>query len=194
MLFGLFSRRHIRNLDDTEIVNLVKEGNTDALGELFQRYSPLIMGLSLKYFKNVQEAEDLMMILFEKLPGKLKKGEVKNFKNWLYSVCRNECLMELRKKKVETGDLEKVEFGIENESAQLLEEALQKEDMIAALETALLELNEEQRICVDLFYLKKTSYDEITSKTGYPLKKVKSYIQNGKRNLKLILEKNGELK
>lgn len=194
MLFGLFSRRHIRNLDDTEIVNLVKEGHTDALGELFQRYSPLVMGLSLKYFKNVQEAEDLMMILFEKLPGKLKKGEVKNFKNWLYSVCRNECLMELRKKKVETGDLEKVEFGIENESAQLLEEALQKEDMIAALETALLELNEEQRICVDLFYLKKTSYDEITSKTGYPLKKVKSYIQNGKRNLKLILEKNGELK
>lgn len=194
MLFGLFSRRHIRNLNDAEIVNLVKEGNSDALGELFQRYSPLVMGLSLKYFKNVQEAEDLMMILFEKLPAKLKKGEVKNFKNWLYSVCRNECLMELRKKKVDTGDLEKVEFGIENESAQLLEEALQKEDMIAALETALLELNEEQRICVDLFYLKKTSYDEITTKTGYPLKKVKSYIQNGKRNLKLILEKNGELK
>ena len=96
--------------------------------------------------------------------------------------------MALRKKKIDTGDMEKVEIFAANEDQQELEEALTREKDLTALEKALLELKDEQKKCIELFYLKKKSYDQITAETGFDLKKVKSYIQNGKRNLKLILE------
>lgn len=188
MLFGLFSRKHKHDLDDTTLVNLVREDDRDALGELFQRYSPLVMGLCLKYMKDVQTAEDIMMELFEKLPQKISKAEIQNFKSWLYSVSRNECLMSLRKKKIDTGDFEKAELTAENQGEEDLQAVIEKEKDLTALEQALLGLKQEQKQCIELFYLKKKSYDEITSETGFDLKKVKSYIQNGKRNLKLILE------
>jgi RNA polymerase sigma-70 factor, ECF subfamily len=188
MLFGLFSRKHIRNLNDADLIKLAGDKDTIALGELFQRYSPLVMGLCLKYMKDIPSAEDIMMELFEKLPEKLSKAEIQNFKSWLYSVSRNECLMALRKKKIDVGDIEMVELFVENESEKLLQEALTKENKLVTLESALLALKDDQRKCIDLFYLKKKSYDLITLETGYTLKEVKSHIQNGKRNLKLLLE------
>lgn len=189
MLFGLFARKHIQNLEDQALVNLAKENDSAALGELFQRYSTLVMGLCMKYMKQVEAAEDVMMEIFEQLPGKLAKGEVQNFKSWLYSVSRNECLMKLRKKTVQSSDIESAELFTANTDAEELEAVQIKEKEIEALEDAIKELKDEQRICIELFYLKKMSYDQITSETKFELKKVKSYIQNGKRNLKLILEK-----
>ena len=178
----------MNDLSDTELINLVKKKDNDALGEIFQRYSPLVMGLCLKYMKDVQTAEDIMMELFEKLPQKISKAEIQNFKSWLYSVSRNECLMSLRKKKVEIGDIEKAEIFIENADENELKAALEREENIIQLEKALLELKKEQKKCIELFYLKKQSYEQITIATGFELKKVKSHIQNGKRNLKLILK------
>ncbi|MBD3638391.1 MAG: sigma-70 family RNA polymerase sigma factor [Crocinitomicaceae bacterium] len=194
MLFGLFSRRHIGKFDDAELIQLIQENNRQALGEIFQRYSPLVMGLCLKYMKDVQAAEDVMMDLFEKLPDKIAKSDISNFKNWLYSVSRNECLMVLRKKNLETGDLETASLFSSNQDEQQLYDVLQKEEKISALEEAIQLLKEEQKKCIELFFLKKKSYEEITSATGYEIKKVKSYIQNGKRNLKLIMENNSESK
>lgn len=188
MLFGLFARKNIGNLDDTDLIELVRNKDRDAYGELFQRYSPLVMGLCLKYMKDIQTAEDIMMELFERLPEKISKAEIQNFKSWLYSVSSNECLMALRKKKIDTGDFEKAELKATNRAEEDLQEVISKESDLNALEEALQSLKEEQKKCVELFYLKKKSYDEITSETGFDLKKVKSYIQNGKRNLKLILE------
>lgn len=190
MLFGLFSKRHTRNLSDDELIKLVRRKDSIALGEIFQRYSPLVMGLCLKYVKNIEDAEDVMMHVFESLSEKLQKHEVQNFKSWLYSVSRNECLMEMRKRKMPTTDFEQAELYLENEAAQQLDEALLKEQELTKLENAILELKDEQKVCVELFYLQKKSYDEIHATTGFELKKVKSYIQNGKRNLKLIIEKN----
>lgn len=188
MLFGLFSRKHIRTLDDSELVKLVKDNDKDALGEIFQRYSPLVMGLCLKYMKSVPVAEDIMMEMFEKLPQKIAKAEIGNFKNWLYTVSRNECLMDLRKKKLDTGDLENAEIFTANEDEERLQAAYKKEEELKALEVAISGLKDEQRVCIDLFYLKRKSYEEITRQTGFELKKVKSYIQNGKRNIKLTIE------
>ncbi|MCB9225182.1 MAG: RNA polymerase sigma factor [Crocinitomicaceae bacterium] len=193
MLFGLFSKRNIKGLTDLELVDLVREDNSSALGEIFQRYSHLVMGLCVKYMKNVQEAEDIMMGLFEKLPSKINRSEIQNFKNWLYSVSRNECLMELRKNSLDTTELEKTEFMIENNDQEELNKVLASEDKIAILEKAIGHLKEEQKISIQLFYIDNKSYDEIVKTTGYDLKKVKSYIQNGKRNLKLILEKESEI-
>ena len=169
---------------------MVRNKDVNALGELFQRYSPLVMGLCLKYMKDIQSAEDIMMELFEKLPEKISKSEIQNFKSWLYSVSRNECLMLLRKKKIDTGDFEKAELFISNDDEADLREALTKENELKRLEFAISELKDEQRTCIELFYLKKRSYEQIKTETGFDIKKVKSYIQNGKRNLKLILEEN----
>jgi RNA polymerase sigma-70 factor (ECF subfamily) len=194
MLFGLFSRKNITGLSDQALLELVRKNNSDALGELFNRYSPLVMGLCVKYMKNVQAAEDVMMELFEKLAEKIAKSDIQNFKNWIYSVSRNECLMALRKNKLSTSDIEESVYLIENKDESLLREALTKEAKLEKLEHAITQLKDEQKQCIELFYLHKNSYDEIVRKTGYELKKVKSYIQNGKRNLKMILEKDSEFR
>jgi RNA polymerase sigma-70 factor (ECF subfamily) len=69
------------------------------------------------------------------------------------------------------------------------QDLLQNEHTYDLLEEAIQELSEEQKLCVNLFYLQKKSYQQITDRTGFTLMQVKSYIQNGKRNLKIILEK-----
>jgi RNA polymerase sigma-70 factor, ECF subfamily len=192
MLFGLFTRKNIKNLSDQELISRLVEGDRHAEGELFIRYSPLVMGLCLKYMKSVPLAEDMMMGLFEKLPKKISNSTIENFKNWLFSVSRNECLMELRKKKIDTADFETSLLFAEDEGAADLESTLQKEAELEKVEFAIDELKNEQKKCIQLFYLKKASYDQIVAETGYELKKVKSYIQNGKRNLKIILENKSE--
>ena len=194
MLINLLFRRNIGKLEDSQLLDLVRKDHKEAIGELFQRYSFLVNGLCLKYLKNRQEAEDMTMALFEKLPEKIVKNEINNFKSWLYSVARNECLMLLRKKKLATDDIEKALISEEDESETALILSELKEAQLTALEKAIDELKTEQKQCIQLFYLKKKCYEEVATETGFDLKKVKSYIQNGKRNLKLILEQKSEFK
>lgn len=194
MLLGLLFRKNIKLLEDDKLLNLIRENNKHALGVLFERYGHLVMGLCLKYLKDKMTAEDMMMKVFEALPQKINRGEIQNFKSWLYSVARNECLMELRKRKEPSGDIESSLLYTEDDSNEKLNLAELKEQQILKLEEAILALNSEQKECINLFYIKKKSYDQVAEITGYELKKVKSYIQNGKRNLKLILENESEFK
>ena len=145
----------------------------------------------MKYLKEAQAAEDLAMQVFEKLLAKLADQEVEHFKSWLYVLTKNECLMYLRKQKTQGNQrflpLSEQAF-MENElwehpdSEDVLEYDLSK------LETCIGKLKTEQEICIRLFYLEKKSYQQIEQQTGFELKKVKSYIQNGKRNLKICVE------
>lgn len=182
------------NLSDAQLVDAyVSEGNTTHFGILFERYSHLVFGLCMKYLRNTQDAEDAVMGIFEKMMTDLQKHEVRDFKNWLYRVSKNHCLMTLRKNK--TGDratdqliYEKKQEFMEN----LFGEHHNSEDadvegILISLHDAINSLREEQKICIELMYFDKRSYQEIAEITGYELKKVKSYIQNGKRNLKNIL-------
>lgn len=152
------------------------------MGVLFNRYAHLVLGLCMQYLKDQNEAQDMCMAIFEKLMVELRKNEVQYFKSWLYTLSRNECLMHLRKKgnprTLEAAEkyTEEVQETEANSKA-LLE--LKLED----LKQALTYLNEEQRACVERFYLKQQSYAAIAEATGMELKKVKSNIQNGKRNL-----------
>lgn len=188
MLFGLFNSRQIRKLSDQDLILEIKEGNPKAEGELFIRYSPLVLGLCLKYMKNQMLAEDIMMSLFEKLPNKIERSQIGNLKNWLFTVIRNECLMELRKKKLDTTDIQSSLHFYPDHSQSSLALANERENELKALEAAIDQLKDEQKECIQLFYLKNMSYDQVSEATKYELKKVKSYIQNGKRNLKMILE------
>lgn len=149
-------------------------------------------GVCLKYFEE-EPAKDLVMQLFEILVDKLKVHDVQNFKSWLHVLTRNHCLMAIRVQKRKGGLPFALEEEIFMENGTIghhgeEEEAFSLEDDLQGLEKCLETLIEEQRRSIDLFYLQEKSYNEITSLTGYPFNKVKSYIQNGKRNLKICME------
>lgn len=162
------------------------------VGILYKRYSHLVLGLSLKYLKNEDEAKDAVMQIFEKLFKDLLKHQIEFFKSWLYTYSKNFCLMIIRtrqsklKKEIELEN--NADLFMETETGLHLNKAEEKEKQFVALEKAIDELSTEQKKCVDLFYLKEKSYVEIAEITGFSLNEVKSYIQNGKRNLKIKLE------
>lgn len=185
----LLTKNKYKQFDDASLVEAFKkEASNRILSEIYTRYGHLVMGVCLKYMKNKQDAEDITMHVFETLPNKLMRSEIQYFKSWLYRVTCNECLMILRKKGIPTSD--NLEFAVEKED----EVEIEKEQQIQLLEKAMESLNDEQRITVQLFYIEGKSYVEITEITGFDLKKVKSAIQNGKRNLKINLSQKDEFK
>ncbi|MGV3658378.1 MAG: RNA polymerase sigma factor [Chitinophagaceae bacterium] len=177
---------HIPDADLLE--HYYADKNTEWIGVLLQRYTVLLLGVCMKYMKNEEEARDCVQQVFLKVLTDLQKHKVDFFKSWLYTVAKNHCLMKLRgqqgKAAKELTD-NTVAVPHTDETQQLQE----NEKTYALLEQAIVELSEEQRQCVILFYLQKQSYQQISEKTGYSLMQVKSYIQNGKRNLKLLMEK-----
>ena len=176
-------------LTDEELVERYRNSHeTVYIGELYQRYTHLVFGVCMKYFKDEATAEDASMQIFEKLSTELKKHHITAFKPWLHTVVKNHCMMLFRKDSTEEKRLGllKKETGnvVENPEENHLQEAAEKEFILQHLKEGIDELKEEQRVCIELFYLKESSYAEITLITGYNLNEVKSYIQNGKRNLK----------
>ncbi len=159
------------------------------LGSLLSRYTLLLLGVCMKYLKNEEEAKDSVQQVFLKVIQELHKYRVEYFKSWLYMVTKNHCLMQLREKqgKITVEITDRLESKQETESS--LDEIWLNDRKLEIMEASLQELNPEQQQCVTLFYLQKKSYQEVSEATGYSLLQVKSYIQNGKRNLRLIIEK-----
>lgn len=175
---------------DTEMVMAYRQsGDLQVLAVLYQRYMELVYGVCLKYLSNPETAKDAVMQVFEELIEKLKKHEVDNFKSWLYTVAKNHCLMQLRSQK------NKKTVSISPDIMQSGEELhlngeLQKEAEFKKLERCLQTLSVEQKQTVELFYLQQKCYNEIVELTGIEWNKVRSLIQNGRRNLKICMEKN----
>ncbi|MBL0232227.1 MAG: sigma-70 family RNA polymerase sigma factor [Chitinophagaceae bacterium] len=181
-------------LTDQELLQqFYSDQNNEWLGVLLQRYTLLLLGVCMKYLKNEEEARDAVQQVFLKVIQELQKYKVAYFKSWLYMVAKNHCLMKIRERQgkqiVEITDRIPL-LNEEKDKKQLQEEDLTMELMTESLK----ELNKEQQQCVTLFYLEKKSYQEISETTGFTLLQVKSYIQNGKRNLKLLIEKKLSLK
>ncbi len=187
---------HYKDLSDAELIaEYKKSGDKIFVGILYKRYSHLVMGLCMKYLKDEDEAQDAVINIFTKLFDDLIKHQVEYFKSWLYTFTKNHCLMILRSAKAKLRHTlaygEDVKLFVEK-AEEMHQNANKREQEYVALEKALAELNEEQRTCVELFYIKDKSYTEIAELTGYTLNNVKSYIQNGKRNLKIKLEQVNE--
>jgi len=158
------------------------------LSTLYQRYMDLVFGVCLKYFKDTERCKDAVMDIFDELNSKLRVHEVDNFKGWLHVVSRNYCLMRLRSpKNIKTTEFNPVLMYSE-QSTHLANEALEKEENFKKLAQCMETLPEEQKESVRLFYLESKCYNEIAAITGFDWNKVRSYIQNGKRNLKLCIE------
>lgn len=199
----LLKKEDITKLTDEELVHRYRNSHeTSYIGELYQRYTHLVFGVCIKYLKKQAEAEDATMQIFEKLLTDLKRHHITVFKSWLHVVVKNHCMMEFRKdamqNKNHTALKDKLGKVVENTEENHLLEAQEKEDkefILTHLKEGLEELNEEQQTCIELFYIKSCSYQEISKITGFTLNEVKSYIQNGKRNLRnYITAKNEQVK
>jgi RNA polymerase sigma-70 factor (ECF subfamily) len=176
-------------LPDQELVKLFKtSGDMEVLAVLYQRYMDLIYGVCVKYLKNTETAKDAVMQIFEELVEKLQRHEVDNFKSWLYTLAKNYCLMQLRTPK----NLKTIEFKTDimhSEEEVHLNGVMLKEENLQKMERCLQTLSAEQKVSVELFYLQNKCYKEIADETGLEWNKVRSYIQNGRRNLKICMEK-----
>lgn len=187
-------RENLGPLSDLELVSRYKL-TLDKLyvGELFKRYSHLVLGLCINYYKDKDNAKDALTQIFEKLFDELRKRDIEHFRIWLCFVSRNFCISDLRKKKTENKRLHDYESG--QETFVEMEPVVRHDDkevQLQKLEEAIKQLNDEQRVCVELFYLQEKTYTDIAAATGYDLKQVKSFLQNGKRNLKNILTQANE--
>src|SRR5688572_21070157 len=177
----MLSNHHYKNQTDEELISLYKKtDDLQIVGILYDRYTALTFGVCLKYLKDREESKDAVMQIFEKLISSLKDHEISQFKGWLYVTARNHCLMQLR-----AGKNKKFEeispFLMESGEDVHLQEGPEIESNLSKLESCMEHLPEEQKRCVQLFYLEKRCYKDITDLTGFDLNKVKSYIQNGKR-------------
>jgi RNA polymerase sigma factor (sigma-70 family) len=177
-----------KHIDDNQLLQqFYADKNNEWLGILLQRYTLLLLGVCMKYLKNEEEAKDAVQQVFLKSITELHKYKVEYFKSWVYMVAKNHCLMKLRDKGKYTAELNEQLLATPDATADKTD-FLTKEAVLINMETALEQLNAEQRQCVTLFYLQKKSYRDITEATGFSLLQVKSYIQNGKRNLKLLMQ------
>ncbi len=159
------------------------------LGVLLERYTLLLLGVCMKYMKQEEEAKDCVQQVFVKIITELPKYKVEYFKSWIYTIARNHCLMRLRDRQGRAPAVltDNLLFSWDEEAGK--NKHLEKEQLLELMSEALEELGKEQKLCVILFYLEKRSYQEIAESTGFTLMQVKSHIQNGKRNLKLLMEK-----
>ena len=196
MLF--FKKKH-RPESETDLIREYRQtGELSILGKLYEPQMEMVFAIAMKYFKDEEEAKDTVMALFEELIPKLRVHEVENFKAWLGMVTRNYCLMELRKKTIEVSNYE-VNNDDEDENifnnfmeistSEHHTDSLDLEQNLTKLEDCLKTLNLEQKQSVELFFMQEKTYQEVAQLTGFEVNKVKSHLQNGKRNLKICMEK-----
>lgn len=181
--------------DDYLLNQFTLTGDPVILGKLYSPYMPLVYGVSLKYLNDREESKDAVMQIFEKLINEIPKHKIINFKSWLHVVTKNYCLMKIRSqksqdKKTEDWVKDSSDFMEYSNSLHPIDE--DEADMDKALEDCIEKLKMEQKECILQFYYKNRCYAEIADNMDLDEKKVKSYLQNAKRNLKICLEEKNE--
>lgn len=188
MQFIALNSTYASQEDDQLLAAYRQSGNLDILAALYERYMGMVYGVCLKYLKSDPESKDAVMEIFESLHEKVLKHEIRNFKSWLHVVVKNHCLMAIRKRKGH--ELQTIDENFMHlPASDHLEDVLAKEKSLDQMEKCLETLGKEQQTSVRLFYLEEKCYQEVADLTGYELVKVRSYIQNGRRNLKICMEK-----
>ncbi len=184
-----------KNISDADLLTqYIHNGDLNTLGQLYSRYMDLVYGVCLKYLKDKEDSQDMVTLIFEKIAKSIITSNIENFKPWLYVVTKNYCLMELRKKKHQNISIDDEHFF----SSELMESnyiihPIDEEDKMSnekALKNCIDKLKFQQKESIELFYFNELSYQQISLKMNIEVKKVKSYIQNAKRNLKICLKNN----
>ncbi len=179
-----------KNLSDEDLLKLyLLDGDLNHLGDLYQKHSEMVYYVCLRYFKETERSKDAVMQIFEELIDKVKKQDIQDFPRWLYVVSKNHSLMALRsaKNKQEIVTDNFVEFSMNLHQEENYQE---REEQLLRLESCLDTLIEKQKKSIQLFFIEQKCYKEVVEITGFSMNDVKSYIQNGKRNLKNCMERN----
>jgi RNA polymerase sigma-70 factor (ECF subfamily) len=180
--------KRFNHTDNELLLRYIDTGNKEYIGELYIRYSHLVYLVCQKYFENAEDSKDAVTDIFEKLLLSIQNYEIDNFKNWIYSVTKNHCLMKIRSQKsifISDNSINLDQIVFENE-----DETIEEREKEHYIRHTISKLNHEQKKCVNMFYFKNQSYKEIATELGLEIRHVKSHIQNGKRNLKRILLQN----
>lgn len=186
----LFKKKEY-NSDEELLKHYKQSGNKELFADLFKKHVSVVYGTCLFYLQDKEEAQDATMQLFEKLMLDINNREIDNFKGWLSFVVRNHCISLIRKNKSVSKNIKSYyEFEYETPDYEKEEKinSISDDLLLEKMKECLPKLKENQRVCVELFYLKNKSYQEIANETNFSLNEIKSYIQNGKRNLKLLIE------
>jgi RNA polymerase sigma factor (sigma-70 family) len=188
---GILKTINASPLSDAELLKLYQQNlQQEILAQLFLRYHDLVYGVCIKYLGDQEAAKDAVMSIYQELVEKVKLHSIDNFKSWLHVVTKNHCLGQIRKnKKMSTTPIDPQ--IMQSEDFSHLENVFEKERQLEKLGGCMEKLNEEQRRTVRLFYIENKCYNEITAITGFDWNKVRSLVQNGRRNLKICMEENG---
>jgi RNA polymerase sigma-70 factor (ECF subfamily) len=196
MIFRIPGRKSTEKSEEELLSEFRRSGDLELLGELYSGYMHLVYGVCLKYLKDRESSMDAVMQIFEKLITEIPRHDIENFRSWLHVVTKNYCLMQLRSDKMHSEKIaqwiiESPDFMENDPEMHPIDEDISGMDK--ALEDCIGRLKEEQRSCIRLFYFENRCYNEIADSLKLDEKKVKSHLQNGKRNLKICLEeKNGK--
>ncbi|HJY21627.1 MAG TPA: sigma-70 family RNA polymerase sigma factor, partial [Hanamia sp.] len=179
------------HITDTELLqNFYNDHDNKWLGILLPRYTLLLLGVCMKYLKNEEDAKDAVQQIFLKVISELPKYKVAYFKSWIYMIAKNHCLMKIRGNKNYPVELNEKVLPVE-EFMDTERNHIEKDQLLTTMMESIQQLSTEQQQCVTLFYLKKKSYVEVAEITGYTMLQVKSHLQNGKRNLKIMMKELG---
>lgn len=187
----LFKKKKEYVNDEDLLLQYKQSGDKDLFADLFKKHVTTVYGTCLFYLQDKDEAQDATMVLFEKLMLDISTREINNFKAWLSFVVRNHCISLIRKNKTTSKNKKSYyEFEMEETSYEAEEkiQSVSDDALLQEMKNCLPRLKDKQRICVERFYLQNKSYQDIADETGYSLNEIKSHIQNGKRNLKLMIE------
>lgn len=186
----MFLRRKIQQqASDEALVAQLRRGDRNALGDLWDRYAHLLFGVGMKYLKDVERSKDEVVELFTGLPELLARHEVERFRPWVHTVMRNRCLMALRNERHVRGT---PDLGATDPEADTMNEQMLREAGLEQLEKAIEQLNDGQRTCIRLFYLQHKSYQQVAEQTAFAIDQVRSHLQNGRRNLRIILQRHAD--
>lgn len=186
----VFTITSLKQLTDEDLLfEFKRSGDQNALAELYLRYSDLLYGVCLKYLEDAEEAKDAVMNIYQELLRKVPQHEIQHFKSWVYVLAKNYCLMQLRSaRKNITINLE--QHTMQSDDFSHLDSVIEKEEAFKRLEKCIEKLPGEQKSSIQLFYYDNKCYNEIAETTGMDWNKIRSLIQNGRRNLKICMEKN----
>ncbi|HRH60059.1 MAG TPA: sigma-70 family RNA polymerase sigma factor [Chitinophagaceae bacterium] len=176
--------------DDELLLSFKQSGSQETLAQLYLRYTDMVYGVCMKYLKDGEAAKDAVMNIYTELVQKLPQHEVEHFRSWLYVLVKNHCLMQLRREK-KMMTVEITQPLVQSEDFSHLDTVLEKESDFKRLEDCMQRLPAEQKKTIELFYMENKCYNEIAEQTGLEWNKVRSMIQNGRRNLKICMDKNG---
>lgn len=181
---------NLSRFDDTELVELYKKNpDTSLIEELYNRYSKRVYWWALKFLGNRLEAEEMVHDIFAAMMSGMldlyQAREGAKFSSWLYRCVGNQCMKIVRKRnEVIFNQVEVVDVP-EALIIDLEVEVIAKE-WNEQLTSALNRLNQMQRVCCMRFYWDGMRYDEIAEELGITHDQVRSHLQNGLRNLRII--------